>query len=39
MRSVRSMECGRFANATQRGRCGYGGVANTVRNREMKGGG
>ena len=28
-----------FANATQRGRCGYGGVANTVRNREMKGGG
>ena len=28
-----------FANATQRGRCGYGGAANTVRNREMKGGG
>ena len=28
-----------FANATQRGRCGYGGTANTVRNREMKGGG
>lgn len=28
-----------FASATQRGRCGYGGTANTVRNWEMKGGG
>ena len=28
-----------FANATQRGRCGYGGAANAGRNREMKGGG
>ena len=36
---MRSMECGRLAKATQRGLCGYGGVANTVRNREMKGGG
>lgn len=28
-----------FANATQRGRFGYGGTANTVRNREVEGGG
>lgn len=28
-----------FASATQRGRCGYGGAANTVRNWEMEGGG